>query len=301
MQIENHPDVRKKLKIFSHAEQTGNVSHTCRYFGISRDTFYRWKKNQKTQGLKGLIDSKKCPQNPNIRVAQPIEEKILYLRKHYHFGPTMIVYHLKRYHDMIVSEGGVRGVLLRHKMNRLPQNMRRRSLRGVKRYEKRVPGHHIQVDVKFLKLKDKQGKTYRRFQYTAIDDATRIRALKIYTKHTQANAINFINYVVDKFPFRIKVIRTDNGHEFQTKFNCHVQELGMIHVHIKPRSPHLNGKVERSHLTDQQEFYQLLTYKGDVDLHKKIKDWENYYNLFRPHSAHKGKTPYEALKIKLAV
>ena len=65
-----------------------------------------------------------------------------------------------------------------------------------------------------LIFKDNKGKKIKRYQYTAIDDATRIRALKIYERHNQANAIDFINYVVEKFPFRIKMIRTDNGHEF---------------------------------------------------------------------------------------
>ena len=90
------------------------------------------------------------------------------------------------------------------------------------------------------------------------DDSTRIRALKIYEKHTQANAMDFINYVVEKFPFRIKMIRTDNGHEFQSKFNWHVLDLGMEHAYIKPGTPRLNGKVEHSHRTDKQKFYQLL-------------------------------------------
>jgi hypothetical protein len=68
-----------------------------------------------------------------------------------------------------------------------------------------VPGHHVQVDVTFLTLNTERGKAIRRFQYTAIDDATRIRALKIYTRHTQKNAINFIDYVIEKFPFRINM------------------------------------------------------------------------------------------------
>ena len=80
-------------------------------------------------------------------------------------------------------------------------------------------------------------------------------------RHTQANAIDFINYVVDKFPFRIRTIRTDRGHEFQALFHWHVADLGMEHVYIKPRTPQLNGKVERSHRTDKDEFYQLLTYR----------------------------------------
>ena len=58
-------------------------------------------------------------------------------------------------------------------------------------------------------------------------------------------------------------------------------------------------KVERSHRTDQQEFYQLLEYSGDVDLGQKLKTWENFYNFDRPHGAFSGKTPYEILKEKL--
>ena len=69
--------------------------------------------------------------------------------------------------------------------------------------------------------------------------------------------------------------------------------------HIKPGSPQLNGKVERSHRSDQQEFYQLLTYKGDVDLEAKLAEWESFYNFSRPHGAFNGKTPYEALREKL--
>ena len=73
----------------------------------------------------------------------------------------------------------------------------------------------------------------------------------------------------------------------------------MRHVYIKPGTPRLNGKVERSHRTDKEEFYQLLTYTGDVDLNEKLNEWETFYNLQRPHGAFKGKTPYEILKEKL--
>jgi len=79
-----------------------------------------------------------------------------------------------------------------------------------------------------------------------------VRALKIYRCHTQAYAIDSINYVVEKFPFRIRTIRIDRGHEFQALFHWHVADLGMEHVYIKPRAPQLNGKVERSHRTDKR-------------------------------------------------
>lgn len=293
-------DIRRKLKVLSYAEEVGNVSKACRHFGISRETFYQWKRSYAALGDNGLINQKPCPENPKIRVAKHIEEKILYLRTNYHLGPQKITWYLARYHDMKVSPGGVRGVLLRHGLNRLPRNQRKRSMPEFKRYEKQVPGHRIQVDVKFLKFTDKAGRQIKRFQYTAIDDATRIRALKVFTKHTQINAIKFIDYVIDKFPFRIHTVQTDNGHEFQSQFHWHLEDLGIRHVYIKPATPRLNGKVERSHNTDKEEFYQLIEYTDDVDLGKKLCEWENFYNYHRPHGGLKGKTPYEVFKRKMS-
>jgi transposase-like protein len=71
--------IRRKLRILKHAQKTGNVSKTCRYFGISREIFYQWKRAYEALGDTALIDSKPCPQNPKIRVSEPIEDKILYI------------------------------------------------------------------------------------------------------------------------------------------------------------------------------------------------------------------------------
>jgi transposase InsO family protein len=126
-----------------------------------------------------------------------------------------------------------------------------------------------------------------------------VRALKVYRRHTQQNAIAFIDHVIQKFPFRIHTVRTDRGHEFQALFHWHLADQGIRHVYIKARTPQLNGKVERSHRTDQQEFYQLLSYTDDVDLAKRLAEWEEFYNYHRPHGAFAGKTPYEELRERL--
>ena len=84
---------------------------------------------------------------------------------------------------------------------------------------------------------------------------------------------------------------------FQTS-GCTIDQ-GIRHAYIKRGNPQLNGKVERSHRSDQQEFYQLLSYKGDVDLEAKLAEWEKFYNFNRPHGAFNGKTPYEALRERL--
>lgn len=78
-----------------------------------------------------------------------------------------------------------------------------------------------------------------------------------------------------------------------------MEDKGIRQAYIKPSSPQLNGKVERSHRSDEQEFCQVLTYRSDVDLNAKLAEWERFHNLARPHGAHKGKTSYEALREKL--
>lgn len=123
------------------------------------------------------------------------------------------MWYLERYHGIKVSESSVSRTLVRNGMNRLSKSVSRRTVH-TRRYAKEVPGHRVQMDVKFANLTTVKGKNIKRYQYTAIDDATRIRALKIYNKHNQQNSIDFVNYVIKKFPFRIKMIRTDNGHEF---------------------------------------------------------------------------------------
>jgi transposase InsO family protein len=253
-------DIRRKLKVLNYATEIGNAAAACRRFGISGETFYKWKRAYARDGERALINSKPCPQNPKLRTPVHIEEKILYPRRTYHLGQQPIAWYLLRYHDIKISPGAVYNVLKRNGLNRLPQNAQRsQRVQLRQRYEKKAPGHHIQVDVKFLNFTDTSGQRVRRYQHTAIDDATRSRALKVYERHNQENAISFVNYFVGKFPFRIHTIRADHGHEFQSKFHWHVEDLGINHTYIRVRTPRLNGKVERSHRTDKEEFYQLLS------------------------------------------
>lgn len=121
-------DINRKLKILRHAEETRNIAMTCRYFGISREIFYQWKRTYAAKGDAGLINSKPCPENPKLRFPADIEEKILYLRQTYHLGAMRISWYLERYHGMKVSSGGVYGVLKRNGLNRLPQNARKRTV-----------------------------------------------------------------------------------------------------------------------------------------------------------------------------
>jgi hypothetical protein len=98
-----------------------------------------------------IRDSRKKPiphQMPN-QTPPEVVEKVLHLRRNYHLGPIRIVWYLERYHAIRISDAGVYRILRRHGLNRLPRNVGRRAVH-TKRYNKQVPGHHVQVDVKFL-------------------------------------------------------------------------------------------------------------------------------------------------------
>lgn len=87
--------------------------------------------------------------------------------------------------------------------------------------------------------------------------------------------IDYYQYAKNEF-IGIEFQAEHKGNEFQAKFHWHVEDLGMEHNYIKARTPQLNSKVERSHLTDKSEFYKLITYKDDVDLIEKLNQWENF-------------------------
>jgi transposase InsO family protein len=291
-----------RLKLLHEASaMPRNVAQACRHFGLSRQAFYKWKARYEADGEAGLCDRPRIPIHSPRATPREVISKILYLRQRYHFGPGRIAAYLRRFHQVSVACSSVHRILIRHGMNRLPVNQKRKPTgRAWKRYEKPQPGHRLQLDVKFLERI--AGTRKRLYQFTAIDDCTHIRVLKIYDACNQSSAIRFVDEVIRRLPFRVLVIQTDNGPEFQSRFHWHLEGQDIRHVYIRPRTPHLNGKVERSHRVDQQEFYQLLDKDGIADdihlFNDKLREWEDYYNYHRPHGALDGQTPYERLMAK---
>jgi transposase len=239
--------LRNKVFILEFISKSSkSIRKECDEFGVTRTSYYNWRRKYLAEGKDGLKRKKPIAYSHPKKLPQHISDKILELRKEYQLGSIRITWYLERYHGIKISESSVYRTLASYGVNRLPKSVSRRAVH-TKRYSKTVPGHQVQVDVKFIFPENSDNKRIKCYQYTAIDDATRIRALKIYCRHNQANAIDFIDYVIAKFPFRIHTIRTDRGHEFQAQFHWYVEDLGMRHAYNKPGSPQLNGKVERSH------------------------------------------------------
>lgn len=290
----------RRLAILRHAEEvTGSVAKTCRYYGISRQLFYKWKRRYEEEGLDGLRDRSRRPKSSPRATSTEVVGKVIYLRTNYHFGPQKISMYLKRYHDVDISASGVWRILKRLDMNRLPTSQRYKSHdRRWKRYEKPLPGHQLQIDVKFIAPVG--GRKRRFYQFTAIDDCTRLRVLRIYERLNQKTAIQFVDYVLEKLPFIVEKVQTD-GAEFQSQFHWHLLDRGIGHVYIKPATPRLNGKVERSHRIDAEEFYRQLdgvVIDSAQVFNERLAEWEQFYNYARPHGGLDGQTPYERLRMK---
>ena len=155
-------DVRFKLLILDQAEHS-SVTKTCREFNVPRSSFYRWKKKYDQEGPSGLHRKKPIAYNHPRKTRPEVIAKILEIRREYQMGALRIKYYLKRYHGIKISEATVSRTLNAHGVGKLPKTAPKRALH-TKRYAKTVPGHHVQVDVKFLRLKNGDGKTVMRYQ-----------------------------------------------------------------------------------------------------------------------------------------
>lgn len=172
------------------------------------------------------------------------------------------------------------------------------------------PGDLLQVDVKYLPYLVEGRRLY---QYTAIDCHTRLRVVQLYEELAIHAAKAFIQYALATFPFPVRMVQTDNDAIFthwytagpKTPLDRPVREhpvtqliraLGASHRLIPPRTPRLNGRVERSHGIDDQEFYNLRRYQTRRELEMAFRRWLFHYNHTRLHMALSGKTPIEALR-----
>lgn len=167
------------------------------------------------------------------------------------------------------------------------------------------PGALIEKDMKFIvkgnkfinseKYKAKENFWY---QHTVIDSFTRIRIIGI-AENSESKTVAVIQEECEKrLPFQIACVNTDNGSENEKYFNNYLKKKKIVHFYSRSGTPTDNPRVERSHLTDEVEFYQhgniCKTFKEQK---KKIADWEWTYNYVRPHQALGNLTPIEFHKL----
>lgn len=265
-------------------EEVGDAGVVCRRCGISRPTLRKWLKRYKEGGISALQDLSHKPHNsPVAKVNGWQEGIILALRAERKLGVRRVQSELKRHHDISLSLATIHKVF---KRNDIPYLQRKRHYRKTsKRYNCNLPGERVQMDVCMI--------ARGLYQYTAIDDCTRYKVLSLYKRRTADNTLLFLDEVMDRMPFPIQRIQTDRGQEFFAyEVQQRLKEYGIKFRPIKPASPHLNGKVERTQRTDLDEFYSGIDIKRK-DLAEELGYWEFYYNWHRPHSSLGNKTPNE--------
>jgi transposase InsO family protein len=162
-------------------------------------------------------------------------------------------------------------------------------------FSRERPGDCVQADVKEVKV---AGAKY--FQYTAIDDCTRYRILRLYPRKNQQTSHTFFTTLQTTLPFPIRKLQVDNGSEFPLAFALTVQQAGMGLRYITPRCPEQNGKVERSHRVDEEEFWSRSTFESFAPAAEALLAWERRYNHERFSMALSGLTPAEKLATFMA-
>src|SRR6266849_4389184 len=306
--VEMSRDARVRLAWMDFYGRCRNVAQTCRHFGISRQTFYRWQRRYDPYDLTTLEERSHCPRQRRLPTwSFPLEEKVLGLRLQFpRWGKDKLAVLLRR-QKLVVSTSMVGRILTRLKQQgRLVEPPRtgvpgsRRALRPrpyavrkPKQYAVSEPGDLVEVDT--LDVRPIPGVVFK--QFTARDVISRWDVLQAHTRATAQTATQFLDTLQHRIPFPIRAVQIDGIPKFAAEFEQACQQRGLPLFVLPPRSPKLNGQVERSHRTHHEEFYQVIPEHWDVaHLNPQLRRWEQIYNTVRPHQSLGYLTPLEFLE-----
>ena len=318
------PEVKKRLRWLQilYFEEEGNVSRAARKAGLSR----QWLSNLKqifennNRDPRALEPKSKAPKNTSNRVRIPgeVEKIIIKIRDDSLncWGKVKIARVLKRDFGIKVNHNTVNKYLHKHKRispkislkNSLAfQEKKQRNsadillkvrFRPPSKIKDYAPGALVEKDMKYV-VKPKQehdGKHKENYwyQFTEIDSFTRIRAIGISDEQDTNAAIGLHKEALKRFPFKVACENTDNGFENNNNFSKELKKELIFHFYSNASTPTDNPRVERSHLTDDLEFYDKGNTSNDLNEQKeKVRDWEYLYNFKRPHQALGYLTPME--------
>lgn len=284
-----------------------NVALTCRHFGISRQTFYRWLKRYEPLDLTSLEERSHRPH----QVRRPtwsflLERKVLTLRLQFpRWGKDKLAV-LLRQQGATVSTSMVGRILARLKgsgqfsepvRRALPGSRRRLrprpyAVRKPKQYAVSRPGDLVQVDT--LDVRPMPGVVFK--QFTARDVVSRWDVIQAHTRATAFAASQFLETLLHRMPFPVRALQVDGGSEFAAEFEQACQQRGLHLFVLPPRSPKLNGAVERANRTHTEEFYQVHACSLEMKkLNRELRNWERIYNTVRPHQSLGYLTPRQFL------
>lgn len=285
-------DLYFKQSVVEYSLKHGVTAAAIRY-KQHRKTIYRWR--EKYNGtVKSLKNKSRRPHHhPNEHTAEELTKIKKYKAQNKNDG--IVVLWIK-----LIRNGYRRSIAGLYKvMRRLgiytPVPSKKKQYVPKPYEQMSYPGERIQVDVKYVPTncmcRELQEREEKYYQYTAIDEFTRQRVLWASKEHSTYASTQFLEHIVKVFKYPIECIQTDNGAEFtnrlnpakcnkKTMFEMKLEELGIEHKLIKPRTPRHNGKVERSHRKDQERFYFQRIFVSFEDFKEKLKRWSREYNNF---------------------
>ena len=300
----------------------GNIKKAASKIGVSRtwlSTIYnRWKKSHFDP--RALEPTSKAPKNTNNRerISDDIEDKIIEVRKKYHpWGKDKLKRILERDYKIKVGASTINRRLLKNNLidmklsdknerawdNKkgrmvMPQKFKMLPPDAIKDYR---PGALVGKDMKFILKRgvftnpDKhKAKENFWLQHTLIDSFTRIRALEMSPFGDSKTSADLHEVATKRFPFPIACLTSDNGSENEKYFDQLLIRNDVTHFFSRPGTPTDNPRTERSHLTDENEFYrQGNIYKTFEEQQLALSEWEHTYNFIRPHQALGQLTPME--------
>jgi transposase InsO family protein len=308
LQVEPSKRARQRLKWFDYYKARGyNGRLTCRHFDISPQTFYRWKRRYNPRHLESLEDRSCRPRH----LRQPtysteLVEAVLRLREEYpRWGKDKLVVLLREKGvscsastvGRIIRKLKERGVLREPVPNHISARKRQRkrpyAIRKPKGYGISLVGDLVQLDT--LDVRPLPGVSLKHF--TAHDVVSRWNIVSVYSRATAITATDFLDTLERRMPFPVKAIQVDGGSEFEAIFEEECQRRDIKLFVLPPRSPKLNGAVERAHRTHTEEFYEVTESSFDLsELREELLEWERVYNTVRPHQALAYLTPLKFLK-----
>ena len=271
---------------------------------FSERTLKYWLAAYRRDGKEGLRDKSRRPKSQPRETSIRIKERIIELRKETGLCAQKLNYKLRK-EGIEINDRTIGKIL---KQEGLVRKYRTRKLKCKYVKVPLSPGELIEIDIKYV---PKRLKNKRYYQFTAIDLESRWRYLKVYDNMGNGQAIDFLRQLLREAPFRVRAIKTDNGSCFTNRYTGYLkssnphnprlhpfdlacQKQNIIHYLIDPGKPAQNGKVERSHRTDQEMFYDKVNFKTVLGLKRSIKKWNEEYNNLE-HCALDGLTPNEAL------
>jgi transposase InsO family protein len=285
-----------------------NAALTGRRFGISRQSFYRWWRRYDPRDLTTLEDRSHRPHRRRQPTWPPqLADRVLALRRLYpRWGKVKLAILLRREGQRVsISMVGriltrlqQRGVLVEpprcaRTLSRLLRGRRRPwAVRKPRHWRVARPGDLVQLDT--LDLRPLPGVALKHF--TARDVVSRWDVVEAHRRATSLTAAAFLDTLVARMPFPVRALQVDGGSEFAAAFEQACRERGLRLFVLPPRSPKLNGSVERAQRTHTEEFYEVTPCAWQIEsLNRELRAWERVYNTVRPHQALGYLTPQEFL------